>query len=454
MDTGRTYFVDPVIPSDPNQDITKIRIFNSNAQIGTASTVQVGPTTSTTDVHKFVLKRHSSRVLDADKILRKFPLSQNLFVTSKQEIPTNDIGMLINGVQIRSPISDNQIFFGSLESIDLLNAGTDYDVLKPPIIGIETSSGVGAAAEPIVRGTVKDVFVDPQEFDIDAVTNISLTGGNGSGCLLEPVLGTRNRELLFDSRDVFFNGGVDIVNETITFKDNHNLVDGQLLYYSSNGNQPIGIGTAYDLENKIGGTLSDGAPYFVRVVNPSTVRIFNTKVDATFGTTGINTVGLSTDTAASGIHKFQTESKNTLVAVKVLEEGSGYTHRKLRVKPIGISTSINVVNFKNHGFQSGEIVEYSAETTPIQGLSTTSSYYINKLNDHQFQLADGGVGGASIDNYNRGKYVDFQSSGEGFQIFEYPEIKVNISVSYGSTVTGDITITPVVTGELLSLIHI
>ena len=308
---------------------------------------------------------------------------------------------------------------------------------------------MGAAAEPIVRGTVKDVFVDPQEFDIDAVTNISLTGGNGSGCLLEPVLGTRNRELLFDSRDVFFNGGVDIVNETITFKDNHNLVDGQSLYYSANGNQPIGIGTAYDLENNINGTLSDGAPYFVRVVNPSTVRIFNTEVDATFGATGINTIGLSTDTAASGIHKFQTESKNTLVAVKVLEEGSGYTHRKLRVKPIGISTSINVINFKNHGFQSGEIVEYSAETTTIQGLSTTSSYYINKLNDHQFQLADAGIGGTSTVDYDRGKFVNFTSSGEGFQIFQYPEIKVNISVSYGSTVTGDITITPVVTGELI-----
>ena len=194
-------------------------------------------------MHRFVLQRHASRVLDSDKVLRKFPLSQNSFVPSQQDIPTNDIGMLINGVQIRSPISDNQIYFGSLESIDLLNSGSDYDVLKPPIIGIETSSGVGAAAEPILRGTVKDVFVDPQSFDIDAVTSISLTGGNGSGCVLEPILGTRNRELEFDSRDVFFNGGVDIVNETITFKENHNLVDGQLIYYSSNGNAPIGIGS-------------------------------------------------------------------------------------------------------------------------------------------------------------------------------------------------------------------
>ena len=60
LDTGRTYFVDPVIP-DPSQDITKIRIFNSLAQIGSASTVQVGPTTSTTDIHRFVLQKHKSR---------------------------------------------------------------------------------------------------------------------------------------------------------------------------------------------------------------------------------------------------------------------------------------------------------------------------------------------------------------------------------------------------------
>ena len=40
-----------------------------------------------------------------------------------------------------------------------------------------------------------------QDFDIDQITSISLTGGNGNGCVLQPILGTRNRELLFDSRD-------------------------------------------------------------------------------------------------------------------------------------------------------------------------------------------------------------------------------------------------------------
>ena len=88
-------------------------------------------------------------------------------------------------MQVRSPISDNQIYYGPLESVDLLNGGSGYDVVNPPIVGIETSTGIGAAVEPIIQGTVKDVFVDPQEFDIDAIQSISLTGGNGSGCVLQ-----------------------------------------------------------------------------------------------------------------------------------------------------------------------------------------------------------------------------------------------------------------------------
>tara|TARA_R100001480_G_scaffold10362_1_gene18894 strand:+ start:4688 stop:17521 length:12834 start_codon:yes stop_codon:yes gene_type:complete len=448
LESGRSYYVDPVTPG-ANQNTSKIKIYNSSSQIGTASTVQIGPTGITTEVHRFVLKRHSSRKIDSDKILRKIPLSQNLFTVSKHDSPVNDIGILINGVQIRSPISDNQIFFGPLESVDLLNSGTGYDVLNPPVIGIETSSGTAALAEPIIKGTVKEVFVDPQDFDIDTVQNISLTGGNGTGCKLEPLLGNRNRQLEFDSRDIFFNGGVDIVNETITFKTAHNLENGQLVFYNANGHTPIGIGAAYDGTNTITGTLSDGDPYFVRVVNSTTVRIFNSKVDALTGIAGINTVGLSTDTSASGIHKFETEEKNTLIAVKVINEGSGYTHRKLRVKPAGISTSFNSINFKNHGFESGEVVEYSTETTAIGGLSTTTSYIIKKISDDEFKLSNAGVGGTSTADFDRDKFVDFTSSGTGFQIFNYPEIKVNIEVSFGSTVTGNLTITPVVTGDLL-----
>ena len=449
LETGRSYFVDPVVPG-ANQNKSKIKLYNSLSQIGTASTVQITAGVSTTTNHRFILKKHESAVLKADRILRKFPLNQNLFVPSKQEKTSTEIGILINGVQLRSPISDDQIFFGPLESIDLLNGGEGYDIINPPFIGIQTSSGgVAATADPIIQGSVKSVFVDPQNFDVAEVTNISLTGGNGRGCILQPILGERDRFISFDSRNIVFGGGVDINEETITFITEHNLENGQLVYYNSNGNTPIGIGPAYNALNTVTDTLSDGDPYFVRVVNPKTVRIFNTKVDAVFGTTGINTVGLSTDTSASGIHRFRTETKKTLITVKVLNEGSGYTYRKLKVKPTGITTSSDTVNYKNHGFSSGEIVEYSTETTAIQGMSTTTSYLVKKLDDDSFKLAEAGIGGTSTTNFDRGNFVNFKSNGTGFQIFEYPKIKVNINVSYGSTVTGDIVITPVVTGNLI-----
>ena len=205
-------------------------------------------------------------------------------------------------------------------------------LVNPPSISVEGSSGTTALVQPVVQGSVKEIIVDPQNFDIESVKSISVTGGNGSGCILQPVVGIRNRFVEFDSRDIFFNGGIDINDETITLKDDHNLENGQLVYYGSNDNPPIGIGAPYDTNNIITGTLSDGDPYFVRVVNPTTVRIFNSKEDALAGIAGINTVGLSTDTGASGIHRFRTENKTTLISVKVLEEGSGYTNRKLRVK--------------------------------------------------------------------------------------------------------------------------
>ena len=444
LESGRTYYVDPVIPP-ANQSISKIALYQSANQIGSASTIQVGIGTSIG--HNFILQKHANKKLDVDKILRRIPLSQNLFVSSNHDTPLNDIGILRDGVQIRSPISDNKIYFGPLESIDVINSGRDYDVVNPPSVTVESSSGVTALVEPVIVGDVKEVIVDPQEFDIESVTSVFVTGGNGSGCVLQPVVGIRNRFLDFDSRNIFFNGGIDINDETITFKKKHNLENGQLVFYSSNGNTPIGIGDAYDGTNTITGTLADGDPYFVRVVNPTTVRIFNSKSDALSGSAGINTVGLSTDSSASGIHRFRTENKNSLISVKVINSGSGYTHRKLRVKPSGISTSYDTINFKNHGFLSGEIVEYSSDN-PIAGLSTTLSYQVKKIDDDTFKLSNAGIGGTSALDYERSKFVNLTSTGSGYHVFKYPDIKVNIEVSFGSTVTGTFNLTPKVTGEI------
>ena len=56
LENGRTYYIDPVIPNS-NSKITKIKLYESISQIGTASTVQVGIGTTTSDTHKFILKK-------------------------------------------------------------------------------------------------------------------------------------------------------------------------------------------------------------------------------------------------------------------------------------------------------------------------------------------------------------------------------------------------------------
>ena len=143
LSSGTIYYVDP--QQEPaGQTIQRIALYNSRSQIGTASTVLVGIGSTTVGSHSFVLQRHSNRKLEADQILRRIPLSQNLFVSTEHETPVNDIGILKDGVQIHSPISDDNIFFGSLEEVQVLNSGDGYDVLNPPQIVVESSGGLTA----------------------------------------------------------------------------------------------------------------------------------------------------------------------------------------------------------------------------------------------------------------------------------------------------------------------
>ena len=162
--------------------------------------VRFGPNTNTTGVHNFTLTRHEDRVLSPNSILRKFPLSPPQSLPLDEKRGLGNIGMLIDGTEISSPVY-RLVYYGPLESFDVLNGGRDYDVLNPPSISITTdqATGSGAKVEPIIVGSVLKI-ADPQTFDIDAVESVSIKGGNGSGAVLQPVVGARFREIEFDSR--------------------------------------------------------------------------------------------------------------------------------------------------------------------------------------------------------------------------------------------------------------
>ena len=458
---GESYFVRVLDDKKSIKLYSSINAIETDQSILISSpTQQAQPSAAIIATHTFTIADQYNKKIVKNPILRKFPLSQDLKITTKNEKPAKNIGLLIDGTQIRTNTSVDTVSYGTIEQTEVYNSGTGYDIANPPKVVVEGIVGIGTTAlvEPIIKGSVEEILVEEQDFDVSKVLSVTLTGGNGRDCFLEPVTGPRFREVEFNSRDIFFNGGLDIQEETITFTGKHNFVNGQKVYYNNNGQNPIGITAFKEASTNVTEYLVNGAPYFVRVINPTRIYLFKRPDDALFGVTGINTIGFSTATTAAGFHKFRTESKNTLRSVKVLNPGQDFQYRKLPVPSSGISTSFDTINFKNHGFRTGDIVEYLTDGTSIEGLtvstgitSTTNFYHALKIDNDSFRLTNAGIGATTKVDIQRGKYINLISQGTGYQIFKYPDIEITVNAIFDNEIGGsfDGKLTPIVTGEII-----
>ena len=432
LESERDYYVE--VLSDPK----RIKLYFSGSSIETGSNVAFSAPADS-GLHKFTLYSQRSAKIGSQKLFKKFYLGSEIETGTGESTTPGSVGMLINGVEIHNYKSADKIYYGPIDSASVLTGGSGYDVINPPLIDVEGS----ATVRPVISGKVDSVIVDSQDFDIAEVVSIGVTGGNGSGAVIEASLSQRRREILFDGRSTTASGGISTTTNQITFGQDHNINDGDQLIYNSGGNTPIGIGTTS------GDTLVDNAIYFAQVDNTTTITIFETENDYTLG---INTVGFSTYTS-SGIHKFTTQkSQNTIKEIVVIDGGSGYTNRRLKVEASGISTTNNLITFKNHGFSDGElIVQNSDSGSSLTGISTTKQYYILKIDDDTFRLSDAGIGGTNTTDYNSKKYVDIESIvGSGNHYFQYPDISASIEyIGVGTNVSQTVVLTPRVTGEII-----
>jgi hypothetical protein len=424
----------------------QIKLYLSRSLIVTDNPVEF-TSSSSTGSHTFVLASQKDEVIKPQKVLKKFPFEKNIKLGKNEATISGSTGMLVNGVEIINYKSEDKIYYGPLDKITLYNSGSGYDVINPPDVVVSAGSGTTALVRPTLKGSLKEVIVDPQDFDIKKITSVTLTGGNGSGAILEPVLEKRFREVEFDSRVSTDGGGIDITADTLTFSTQHKFSDGDAIVYNRNGNNAVGVGTFGGSNADTGTVLNSGSVYYTQVVNSTTVKLYPTLTDYN---AGINTVGFTTSNT-QGIHKFRTlEGKNTLRSIKVINPGSGYENKKLIIKPENVSTVEDNIFFENHGFADGDIVNYTTTGTVITGLSTTLSYYIIKQSDDRFRLASAGVGATITSNYVSGDYVNITGTGTGYHNFRYPDIQLNISAEYDG-VSGIITATPIVTGEITNL---
>ena len=428
-----------------SSDKKEIKLFVSRSFISIDKFVYLESIPSGTHTFTLSSQKTEDGTIYPQKLLKKIESNVDIFYNGKDSIGTETIGILVNGVEIFSSKSNDKIYYGPLESVQVINSGESYDVVNPPVL--ELSSG-NAKLQPVVEGSIQRIHIDPQEFNIERPIKLSVSGGNSKGTILSPITKLKSREVFFDARILEEGGGLSITSETITFLTNHNFFDGQKVIYDINNinNQKIGIGSFQGSNNDSSRYLVNNSIFYAKVINSKTIQIYPTYGDYV---SGINTVGFTT-VGNFGIHKFKTEPKKVLDSIKVINGGNGFTNRKLIVKPTGISTYNHTVNFTNHGFSSGELVTYDKQTTSIVGLSTLNQYYILKVDEDSFRVCNAGVGGTDNQNYLRQNYVKFSSTGSGYQYFNYPNITVDVSYTLadGQTIKS-ITATPVVKGSII-----
>jgi photosystem II stability/assembly factor-like uncharacterized protein len=324
------------------------------------------------------------------------------------------VGMLVNGVELFSPtVFDEIIYYGKLNSIEVIDSGVEYDVINSPSLEVTDDSGFGVKASLNISGSVKEVKILSPGVGYQTKPKITITGGNGTGCVLESNLVSSKITSSFKS-DV----GVSVLNNTITFEDPILFDDNEEVVYTSNGNASIP-------------GILDQSNYFIGIVTNNVIKLYNNKKDSFDKANEINISGIS-----SGIHNFTTlENKNTISEIYVKNSGKGYSNRSVRVpsvlsfdnNTIGINTFDSYIFAKNHGFNSGEIVRYSYTGSAISGLSSEVSYYVDVINFDKFKLASAGIG-ETLGNINlvNKRYESLSTLGVGTHIISYPPIEVNI----------------------------
>ena len=460
-------------------DKRKVRLYFSPSFIGGVNTVplEIRPGVEIGS-HTFTLESQNQRRIVTQRSYHKIPLNvkANKLNVSIDRPPVDtesgSIAILTNGVEAHSYRSRDNVYLGPIVSIDSVAGGEGYSVVSPPrlivdlpdvlITDTRAISPVGvntqrALATPVIRGQIEKILIDPQDFDIDKVFDIKISGGNNpEGAIATPQIERRKRSIPFDSRLIQFGGGVDPNDESILFLVDHKLPRGEKVVYNNKGELSIGVASAYGSNASSFTRLSNGGIYFVKPVNNRTVQLYETLEQLENGS---NPVGLTSNFTGYGIQSFDTLPKNTLIGADVKSGSGDFYYRNMRFGPKNVVVEYDELRYNNHGFETGDIVEYgvvglgvtTVPSAPISGLSTQLKYKLVVPDENTIKFCNAGVAGTSLYDFDRRDFVDLRDEGQGVHFIKYPEIEVDVIVSYASTITGIITATPFVKGEIESV---
>ena len=371
---------------------------------------------------------------------------------------TGPIGVALNGVEFYSPVSNDSIYFGQIDKINILNAGTGYDIINAPEIGVANTNG-SSGSELIGQftGKIEDVIVTTPGFNYTDTPVVTISGGNGTEAIGEA------RMRGFSYAESFFDNARDSQeSDIITFTDGHRFSDAEEVIYSTTGN-PIGVGsTSVGFSTN---RLTSGAIYYIAKISDTQIKLATTKEKALAKTV------INMNAFGNGTHKLLSRVNRRVVdSVNIVKSTNDFSNKRVVVDAVawppadqkdlyksfvGVNVEKNYIYARNHAFKTGDNVRYSFDGTTIGGLSTSANYKVTVLDDNRFVLSEAGTATTiSSVKFNNKDYVDLTSVGVGTHTFQYPPISITINgvVSTGNTdITPayyNATVVPVVRGSL------
>ena len=224
-------------------------------------------------------------------------------------------------------------------------------------------------------------------------------------------------------------------SSTIGFSTYHKFRDSEEVIYLT------------DSQRAVGG-LSTAASYYVGVEDSKTIKLYENLNDSIVG---INTIGLTL--FGNGVHRFRSSTlKSIVTSIVVTNPGTGYENKERNI--VGVNTAANEFTIENHGYSEKEIIRYTPGSSPIEGLVDFKDYYVIKLSDDKFSLAEVGTGNTNTNYYyNKNIKVEIRTVGSGS--FNYQPIIVSvdgvIGVSTRSNQNFSCQIQPVFRGNVESI---
>ena len=420
LSTGQSYYV-----TNLTQSTISLSLSAENARRGeyvfAFDTADIGTNTN----HSLTPFEVGFGTIGAQKLLRKF--TQPEFGSTKDKTETGKgVGLFVNGVEAYSYKSSDKIYYGSVETVDVLNQGSDYDVINPPRISVQQDghTGIGASVIAHVSGKLQEIQVTSRGLDYKGTPDVKITGGNGQATA-EAKMRLAPHEVFFDSTSV---GGVlNTSTDKFTFTEPHGFKHGEEVVYGTDGSTTIGIGTTP-------GNLVNKSSYFVIKNDDFTLSLAKTRNEAL---AGITTLPIATN--GGGLHKFETKESRLKVDSVEIISSTNFQNRENTVDSVGINTFTDVINIPNHRYSSGELIRYGGGTVSnISGLTVGNDYYVVKIDDNNFRVS---ISTSLVD------YVEMTLPGTGVHSFNYPPVSVTIDGTQGIS-TSNATASAVIRGEV------